>query len=76
MPSSSCELCPRCAAFSAWIAPSPISPFADDLYHLQCEHHIHIEGTLEPAMLFSLVEKHKVTLDPAMYSTIEALEER
>ena len=43
---------------------------------LQCEHHIHIEGTLEPAMLFSLVEKHEVTLDPAMYSTIEALEER
>lgn len=42
----------------------------------KCEHHIHIEGTLEPAMLFSLVEKHKVTLDPAMYSTIEALEER
>ncbi|POY72012.1 hypothetical protein BMF94_5021 [Rhodotorula taiwanensis] len=42
----------------------------------QCEHHIHIEGSLEPAMLFKLVEKHGVTLDPAMYSTIEALEER
>lgn len=57
----------------------PLFPFAqhlDDLIHPQCEHHIHIEGTLEPAMLFSLVEKHKVTLDPAMYSTIEALEER
>ncbi|GAA5879281.1 hypothetical protein JCM3774_006423 [Rhodotorula dairenensis] len=27
-------------------------------------------------MLFKLVEKHQVILDPAMYSTIEALEER
>lgn len=42
----------------------------------KCEHHIHIEGALEPTMLFQLAEKHGVTLDPLMYSTIEALEER
>ncbi|GAA5989447.1 hypothetical protein JCM11641_007908 [Rhodosporidiobolus odoratus] len=41
-----------------------------------CEHHLHIEGTLEPAMLFSLAQKNRIELPTKMYSTIEALEER
>lgn len=49
---------------------SPLRP------RVQCEHHIHIEGTLEPKMLFALAERHDMTLDPSMYSTIPALEER
>ncbi|GAA5831818.1 hypothetical protein JCM11251_003897 [Rhodosporidiobolus azoricus] len=42
----------------------------------KCEHHLHIEGTLEPSMLFSLAEKNGITLSSEMYSTVEALEER
>ncbi|BGP21812.1 adenine deaminase [Rhodotorula toruloides] len=42
----------------------------------KCEHHIHIEGTLEPKMLFALAERHNITLDSSMYSTLPALEKR
>ncbi|CEQ38972.1 SPOSA6832_00438, partial [Sporobolomyces salmonicolor] len=42
----------------------------------KCEHHMHIEGSLEPEMLFALAEKNKIALDPAMYTTIPALQER
>ncbi|KPV78619.1 uncharacterized protein RHOBADRAFT_23675 [Rhodotorula graminis WP1] len=42
----------------------------------KCEHHLHIEGSLEPQMLFELADKHGMKLDEAMYSTIPALEER
>ncbi|GAA5862766.1 hypothetical protein JCM8547_006538 [Rhodosporidiobolus lusitaniae] len=42
----------------------------------KCEHHIHIEGSLEPEMLFFLAKKNGIELDKGMYSTIEALEER
>ncbi|GAA5955048.1 hypothetical protein JCM21900_002769 [Sporobolomyces salmonicolor] len=37
---------------------------------------MHIEGSLEPEMLFALAEKNKIALDPAMYTTIPALQER
>ncbi|GAA5902171.1 hypothetical protein JCM6882_006720 [Rhodosporidiobolus microsporus] len=42
----------------------------------KCEHHLHIEGTLEPTMLFALALKNNIPLSPEMYSTIEYLEER
>jgi len=42
----------------------------------KCEQHIHIEGSLEPQMLFELADKHGMKLDERMYSTIPALEER
>jgi adenosine deaminase len=41
----------------------------------KCEHHIHIEGSLEPSLLFSLAKQNNITLpkdDPAFFST-EAL---
>lgn len=43
---------------------------------LQCEHHMHIEGSLEPGLLFELAKNNGVTLDPSRYTTIPALEER
>ncbi|GAA6007637.1 hypothetical protein JCM11491_003905 [Sporobolomyces phaffii] len=42
----------------------------------KCEHHMHIEGSLEPELLFSLAEKNKIALASDMYSTIEALKVR
>ncbi|GAA5947513.1 hypothetical protein JCM10213_005140 [Rhodosporidiobolus nylandii] len=42
----------------------------------KCEHHIHIEGSLEPAMMFELAKKNGISLPSDMYSTVEALEER
>ncbi|GAA6008739.1 hypothetical protein JCM10207_001703 [Rhodosporidiobolus poonsookiae] len=42
----------------------------------KCEHHLHIEGTLEPTMLFALAEKNGIELPQPQYSTIAALEER
>ncbi|GAA6058572.1 hypothetical protein JCM10212_007011 [Sporobolomyces blumeae] len=42
----------------------------------KCEHHMHIEGSLEPEMVFELSAKNKIPLAPSMYSTIEALKTR
>lgn len=45
----------------------------------KCEHHLHIEGTLSPSLLFRLAEANKITLpsstDPA-FASIEALSSR
>lgn len=49
---------------------SPLHSFLQALP--KCEHHIHIEGSLEPSLLFSLAEKNNITLpedDPAFSST-------
>lgn len=37
---------------------------------------MHIEGSLEPGLLFELAKNNGVTLDPSRYTTIPALEER
>ncbi|GAA6036886.1 hypothetical protein JCM8097_006335 [Rhodosporidiobolus ruineniae] len=42
----------------------------------KCEHHLHIEGTLEPGMLFALAAKNGIELPKEHYTTIPALEER
>ncbi|KAK4703943.1 adenine deaminase, partial [Phenoliferia sp. Uapishka_3] len=42
----------------------------------KCEHHLHIEGTFEPDLLFALAKENNIHLDPAHYTTIAALEER
>ncbi|KAL8278995.1 hypothetical protein RQP46_008664 [Phenoliferia psychrophenolica] len=42
----------------------------------KCEHHLHIEGTFEPDLLFALAKENSITLDPAHFTTIAALEER
>ncbi|KAK8134327.1 adenosine deaminase [Apiospora sp. TS-2023a] len=46
----------------------------------KCEHHMHIEGSLEPELLFELAAKHGIALpspaaDPA-YASVEALRQR
>jgi adenosine deaminase len=49
---------------------TPLHPFLQALP--KCEHHIHIEGSLEPSLLFSLAEQNNITLpkdDPAFAST-------
>lgn len=55
---------------------SDLHPFLKSLPKV--EHHLHIEGTLEPSLLFELAAKNKVDLptdDPA-YASVEALVER
>ncbi|CCG80615.1 Adenosine deaminase [Taphrina deformans PYCC 5710] len=44
----------------------------------KCEHHIHIEGSLSPTLLFSLSEKNEIALpkDDAAFGSIAALEAR
>lgn len=42
----------------------------------KCEHHVHLEGTLEPDLLFPLVERNKITLPEEFPKTVEELEER
>lgn len=37
---------------------------------------MHVEGSLEPMLLFALCEKNGITLDPVFFSTIPVLEER
>lgn len=44
----------------------------------KCEHHLHIEGSLSPTLLFQLAASNNITLpedDPA-FASIEALEAR
>lgn len=42
----------------------------------KCEHHLHLEGTLEPALLFSLAERNKIVLPDHFPKTVEACNER
>ncbi|GMF62120.1 unnamed protein product [[Candida] boidinii] len=42
----------------------------------KCEHHVHIEGTLEPDLLFSLAKRNNIQLPETFPSTIEELSER
>ena len=41
----------------------------------KCEHHLHIEGTLEPKLLFQLAKKNNITLPESFPSTHEELAE-
>ncbi|KND90456.1 Adenine deaminase [Tolypocladium ophioglossoides CBS 100239] len=55
----------------------------DKLHHFlhalpKCEHHVHIEGTISPELLFSLAAKNSISLpqdDPA-FGSVSALEAR
>lgn len=44
----------------------------------KCEHHLHIEGTLEPELLFQLAKKNSITLpaDDLAFESIESLRTR
>ena len=42
----------------------------------KCEHHVHIEGTLEPDLLFSLAKRNNIQLPETFPSTIAELSER
>ncbi|KDE08303.1 adenosine deaminase [Microbotryum lychnidis-dioicae p1A1 Lamole] len=42
----------------------------------KCEHHMHIEGSLEPTLLFKLAARNKITLDPTNFPSVEACDER
>lgn len=42
----------------------------------KCEHHVHLEGTLSPQLLFKLIDKHNVTLPDDFPKTPEALKQR
>lgn len=52
---------------------SPLHPLLAALP--KCEHHMHLEGSLSPELLFELAAKNKITLpqdDPA-FESVEAL---
>ncbi|QPG75014.1 hypothetical protein FOA43_002354 [Brettanomyces nanus] len=40
----------------------------------KCEHHVHLEGTLEPDLLFHLAKRNNLTLPSGFPSTIEDLQ--
>ena len=45
----------------------------------KCEHHLHIEGSLSPALLFQLAQTNKITLpsaDDASFASVAALQAR
>nr|CCP19646.1 adenine deaminase [Blastobotrys adeninivorans] len=42
----------------------------------KCEHHVHLEGTLSPELLFKLAEKNGITLPEDFPASPEALDER
>lgn len=42
----------------------------------KCEHHLHLEGTLEPALLFSLAKRNNISLPEHFPPTVEACNER
>lgn len=42
----------------------------------KCEHHLHIEGTLEPLLLFELAKRNKIDLPSSFPPTVEACNER
>lgn len=55
---------------------TPLHPFLAALP--KCEHHIHIEGSLEPSLLFSLAKQNNITLpqDDAAFASTDALLDR
>lgn len=42
----------------------------------KCEHHLHLEGTLEPSLLFNLAKRNNITLPEMFPPTVEACNER
>lgn len=42
----------------------------------KCEHHVHIEGTFEPSLLFKLAERNQIELPDFFPKTLEACEDR
>ncbi|SCW04029.1 LAFE_0H04346g1_1 [Lachancea fermentati] len=42
----------------------------------KCEHHLHLEGTLEPDLLFPLAKRNGIELPAHFPQTVEALEDR
>lgn len=42
----------------------------------KCEHHLHLEGTLEPSLLFDLAHRNGITLPTHFPPTVEACNER
>lgn len=42
----------------------------------KCEHHLHLEGTLEPNLLFPLAKRNNISLPDGFPKTIEALNKR
>lgn len=42
----------------------------------KCEHHLHLEGTLEPSLLFSLAKRNNITLPSHFPPSVEACNER
>lgn len=42
----------------------------------KCEHHLHLEGTLEPSLLFDLAKRNNITLPDHFPPTVEACNER
>ncbi|CAI7596542.1 unnamed protein product [Penicillium bialowiezense] len=54
---------------------SPMREFLQGLP--KCEHHVHLEGTLEPELIFELAARHGITLpeDP-VYTSVETLKKR
>lgn len=54
---------------------SPLHEFLEGLP--KCEHHVHLEGTLEPELIFDLATRNGITLptDP-VYASVETLKQR
>lgn len=42
----------------------------------KCEHHLHLEGTLEPDLLFPLAKRNNITLPDTFPKTVEELNEK
>lgn len=42
----------------------------------KCEHHVHLEGTLEPELLFQLAKRNNITLPETFPPSVEACHER
>lgn len=42
----------------------------------KCEHHVHLEGTLEPNLLFQLAKRNEITLPESFPTSVEACNER
>lgn len=53
---------------------APMKEFLRELP--KCEHHVHVEGTLSPSLLFKLVTKHQVELPKEFPKTPEELKTR
>lgn len=54
--------------------PHHIKSFLTELP--KCEHHLHLEGTLEPSLLFELAQRNSITLPDHFPPTVEACNER